>query len=91
MKTLSIFWFPNYKMVQAYVLINTKPGKEKEVLEGIKKMGIKLLDSSLLYGEYDIIIKIDAENIEKLRSIVLDIIRKLDGVERTITLIAAIT
>ncbi|HIP66697.1 MAG TPA: hypothetical protein EYH09_01045 [Candidatus Nanopusillus sp.] len=54
-------------------------------------MGIKLLDSSLLYGEYDIIIKIDAENIEKLRSIVLDIIRKLDGVERTITLIAAIT
>jgi len=77
-------------MVQAYVLINTKPGKEKEVLEGIKKMDIKLLDSSLLYGEYDIIIKIDAEDIEKLRSIILDIIRKLDGVERTVTLIAAI-
>jgi len=76
-------------MVQAYILINTKPGKEKEVLEGIKKIGIKLLDYSLLYGEYDIIIKIDVENIEKLRSIILDKIRKLEGVDRTITLISA--
>jgi len=77
-------------MVQAYILINTKPGKEKEVLDEIKKIGIKLLDSSLLYGEYDIIIKVEVDNIEKLRSIVIDRIRQLDGVERTITLISAL-
>ena len=77
-------------MVIAYVLINTKPGKEREVLEKIKQMDIKLLDSALLYGEYDIIIKVEVDTIDKLRSIVLDKIRQLEGVERTVTLISAI-
>jgi len=77
-------------MIQAYILINTKPGKEEEILEKIGKInGLKVVDASLVYGEYDIVLKVEADNLEQLRNAVVSNIRKIEGVERTITLISA--
>ena len=78
-------------MIQAYILINARPGKEEEVLEKIKEIeGLKVIDYSLVYGEYDIVVKVEVENLEKLRNIIISNIRKIEGVEKTITLISAL-
>jgi len=76
-------------MVTAYILINTKPGKESEILDRIKQLCRGILESSVVYGEYDIVLKVSVENIEDLRNLVIDNLRKIEGIERTTTLISA--
>ena len=76
-------------MVLAHILINTKPGKEEEVFREIKGSDIDVKEMDLVYGEYDIVLKVKVDNIEDLRKVVVDKIRKMDGVERTTTLISA--
>ncbi|BFI73083.1 AsnC family transcriptional regulator [Nanoarchaeota archaeon] len=78
-------------MITAYILVNVKPGKENILLENVKKeeKNVKVLEGKFVYGEYDVIIKVEAETLEDIRKFVLDRIRSLDFVEKTITLIAA--
>jgi len=73
--------------VVAYVLLSVKTGYEYDVLEKIDEME-DVADASIIFGEYDIIVKIEVDNIGKLDSIVMKI-RKIPGVERTSTLITA--
>lgn len=75
-------------MIRAYVLINVKPGKEREVIE-ILKNSKNIEDVSVVYGEYDVIAKVKAETLEELRKFVVEVIRTKDYVERTVTLIQA--
>jgi len=77
-------------MIEAYILINVKPGKEKDLVDYVKKeIGNNLISSDIVYGEYDVIIKVKVESFNELRNVVVEKIRKLDYVERTITLIIA--
>lgn len=77
-------------MIEAYVLINVKPGKEKDLIDYIKReIGNSLISADVVYGEYDVIIKVRVESFNELRNVVVEKIRKLDYVERTITLIIA--
>ena len=74
-----------------YILLNVKPGKEEEVLKKLQSLEeIKkyMKEVSIVYGEYDIILKLELDNINVLRNLVLDYIRKIEGVERTTTLIS---
>jgi len=73
--------------VVAYVLLSVKTGYEYDVLEKIDEME-DVADASIIFGEYDIIVRIEVDNIGKLDSIVMKI-RKIPGVERTSTLITA--
>ena len=77
-------------MITAYILVNVKPGKENILLENIKKENnnVKVVEGKVVYGEYDVIIKIESETLEDIRKFVLDKIRSLDFVEKTITLIS---
>jgi len=75
-------------MATAYILITTNAGMEQKVAEELALMDfVKSVD--LVYGDYDVIIKIDAENVDNLTAIILDKIRKTEGVDRTSTLIVA--
>jgi len=77
-------------MIEAYILINVKPGKEKDLVDYVKReIGNNLISSDIVYGEYDVIIKVRVESFNELRNVVVEKIRKLDYVERTITLIIA--
>jgi DNA-binding Lrp family transcriptional regulator len=40
-----------------------------------------------IYGEYDLIAKVEIENLEKLDEFVFNMVRKIDVIVRTITLI----
>lgn len=44
---------------------------------------------NILYGEYDLIIKIELDGISELSDFILDKIRAISAIERTTTLIVA--
>ncbi|MEM3550047.1 MAG: Lrp/AsnC ligand binding domain-containing protein [Candidatus Bathyarchaeia archaeon] len=73
-------------MPKAFVLINTEIGSEADVLKDLKKIeGIE--EAYSVYGVYDIIAKIGAETMDKLKEIVTWRIRRLDRVRSTLTMI----
>ena len=73
-------------MPKAFVLINVESGAEDEVLNELK--AIENVDESYFsYGVYDVITKIRADSMEKLKELVTTRIRSLDQVRSTLTLI----
>ena len=73
-------------MPRAYVLINVEYGGEDEVLTSLKKIS-NVEESYFSYGVYDVIAKVKAESMEKLKEMVTTKIRSLNQVRSTLTLI----
>jgi DNA-binding Lrp family transcriptional regulator len=74
------------EMPRAFVLINVESGSEDEVLNELKTLeGVE--ESYFSYGVYDIITKIRAETMDKLKDMVSRRIRTLSKVRSTLTLI----
>ncbi len=69
----------------AFVLVSTVPGKEQEVYNKISKINY-VVEIHPLFGEYDLIVKIDAQDFSELGKVVIEQIRKIDGVIDTKTL-----
>ena len=70
----------------AYVLIRTSPGHERDVyykLRSLKGINGGVSEVHPVVGEYNLIVKIKAENYEKLGYIVVDKINRLEGISRT--------
>ncbi|MGA2680715.1 MAG: Lrp/AsnC ligand binding domain-containing protein [Candidatus Bathyarchaeia archaeon] len=73
-------------MPKAFVLINVESGSEEEVLEQIRKSeGVE--EAYYSYGVYDIVAKIKADTMEKLREAVSQKMRTISKVRSTLTLI----
>jgi len=73
-------------MPRAFVLINVESGSEDEVLKELKT--IEGVDEAYFsYGVYDIIMKINADSMDKLKEMVTRRIRGLSKVRSTLTLI----
>ncbi|HIH14418.1 MAG TPA: Lrp/AsnC family transcriptional regulator [Nanoarchaeota archaeon] len=75
-------------VVGAFVLVTTKSGSEKAVVEALKKLP-EIKEAKILYGEYDLIAKVQADDIQKLNSFLLDKVRAIKEIEKTSTLIVA--
>ena len=73
--------------IVAYLLLVVKMGKEHDVAEKIKRIE-DVVEALIVYGQWDILIRIETEDLGKLDYIVTQI-RKIDGVEQTTTLIAS--
>lgn len=72
-------------MVEAYVMVKIEPGTNAKVLEELEgKPGI--IDVKEAYGEYDIIIHIEAESNEELRKKVYGM-RNIKEIRDTTTMI----
>jgi DNA-binding Lrp family transcriptional regulator len=70
----------------AFVLINAEIGSEGEVLADLKKVeGVD--EAYSVYGVYDVIVKVKADSMDKLKDIVTWRIRRLDKVRSTLTMI----
>ena len=70
----------------AFVLINAEIGSEEEVLKKLKK--IEGVDEAYsVYGVYDVIAKVKADSMDKLKDIVTWQIRRLEKVRSTLTMI----
>jgi len=77
-------------MPSAFVMINTEVGAEKEVLERLRKL-TDIKESYAVFGIYDIVAKIEADSMEKLKEIIDWRIRRLDKVRSTLTMIVTET
>ena len=69
-----------------YILIKTKPGKECEVYDELKEVP-EVIDFYQLLDEYDLIAKIKAYDLDKVRLIIVDKIRSIKGIIDTKTLL----
>lgn len=77
-------------MPTAYVLLNSDLGSDQSIIDEVKKIldsdnGIKY-EIQGVYGVYDIVLKISADNSEDLRSIITNKIRKIGKVQSTLTM-----
>ena len=73
-------------MAIAFVLINTETGAEQEVLDELRKIDA-VKESYLVYGVYDIVAKVGADTMDKLKEIVTWNVRNVDKVRSTLTMI----
>ena len=73
-------------MPMAYVLINTEPKHMESVVETLEKLDA-VVEIFPVYGVYDVVAKIQAETLEKLKGIVTWKVRSLDDVRSTITML----
>ena len=75
-------------MPVAFVLINTEMGAENEVIKTLKKIN-DVKEAHVVYGVYDIIVKVEAKSSDELRNVITWSIRKQDKVRSTLTLMTA--
>jgi len=78
-------------MPTTYILLNSDLGSDVEIIQKIKELldkegkGIRY-EVQGVYGVYDIIVKITADNMDLLRNIITNKIRKIDKVYSTLTM-----
>ena len=72
-------------MTTAYVLINCEMGYEAEVIDEIKQLE-DVKEAHGVFGAYDILVKVESDNVENLRDTISWKIRKLNRVRSTLTL-----
>jgi len=73
-------------MVSAYVLIMCNSGTEQKILEELK-LKSTVDNAAIVYGEWDIIIKINSTSIEGINNFVIQTLRPIKDIEKTATLI----
>lgn len=76
-------------MPTAYVLLNSDLGSDESIIDEVKE----ILDSEDVvfevqgvYGVYDIVLKIAADDSEELRRIITNRIRRINKVQSTLTM-----
>jgi len=72
--------------IVAYVLLNVALGKEATLREEISKLNY-VTEAKIVYGEYDIVVRIEAPTLTILDKLV-STIRRMSGVLKTVTLIS---
>ncbi len=74
-------------MVTAFVFITTKVGKEGEVLGNLMKKKM-VREANAVYGDFDIVAKLETDDLDKLNEFIIKDVRETAGVSETNTLIA---
>ena len=73
-------------MTGAYILINCTPGKTGSVVRALRRQGVK--EVRAVTGLNDVVAFIQARNPNQLGKVVVDKIQTVDGVQRTVTMVA---
>mgnify|MGYP003580823262 CR=1 FL=1 len=77
-------------MPTAFILLNSDLGTDQEIIVKIKEiLGVEKdikFEVQGVYGIYDIVVKIEADNPDHLRSIITNKIRKIEKVQSTLTM-----
>ena len=75
-------------MSSGYVLVNVEPGYEKSVCDAAASLDC-VSDTNLLFGDYDLIIKVEGKDIGDIARSVVEQIRAIPGGSNTKTLACA--
>jgi len=76
------------EMTLAFVLLAVRVGSEKAVIKKLLEY-IEVEDAHILFGEYDIILKVNSNDNNSLQSFILEKVRSITDIEQTSTLISA--
>jgi len=73
-----------------YVLLNSDLGSDESIVNEVKQIldaeGKVNYEVQGVYGVYDIVLKMSADNAEELRTIITNKIRKINKVQSTLTM-----
>tara|TARA_B100000214_G_scaffold295276_1_gene225053 strand:+ start:393 stop:626 length:234 start_codon:yes stop_codon:yes gene_type:complete len=75
-------------MAVGYVLLNVTPGVERDVYLRLKEMD-NIADVTVLFGDYDLIVKLIAEDLASIATSVVESIRQIPGILDSKTLAGA--
>ena len=73
-------------MAIGFALLSISPLKEKEVFEALHSIS-EIAEVHPLFGEYDILVKIQCTDIDEIGEVIIKKIRSLNGIVDTKTLI----
>lgn len=73
-------------MEKAFILINSITGLQELVIEKMRSLSF-VKEIHKLYGVYDILLKVEENDHLKLKDVVTNSIRKMEGVGSTLTMI----
>lgn len=74
-------------MTVAYILCVAEVGKEKAVQTKLKEFE-EVKEVYVVYGEYDLVVKIEIPDLKQLDAFITDKIRGIEHIEMTSTMIA---
>ena len=75
-------------MVTSYILLKTSSGHDKKMWDEITKIP-SVVESAWIYGEFDMLLKVEVTSLDHLDEFVFDELRKVSGINSTTTLLAA--
>lgn len=70
----------------AYVMVSIEIGSEKQVVKDLETLP-QIRETYMVYGIYDVIIKVEFADRNELREIIIRKIRGIHGIKSTITLL----
>ncbi len=73
-------------MSTAFLLINANIGSESEVLGALRKIDA-VEEAYIVYGAYDVVVKVKANTVDRLKEIITWRVRRLDKVRSTTTML----
>ena len=74
---------------KAIIMVNTDVGKEQEIINELMKIP-EVKDVYLVYGIHDIVVVAEADDMDKLRDLITNKIRRMDGVKSTLTSVVVV-
>jgi len=78
----------SFMTVKAYVLLKVSSGSEREICKKIVELD-GVMEANIIYGEFDLIAKVTAENLEQLEQFLTERIRTIPSIVLTSTMIVA--
>jgi DNA-binding Lrp family transcriptional regulator len=77
--------------VRGYILVEAGVGKARSVGEeaaSIKMPDVRVLSVDTVTGPYDVIVQLEADDLDKLGRAITDGLQRIEGVQRTTTCLA---
>lgn len=71
-------------MAEAIVMVNVDIGKEDEVFNKLLELP-EVKEIYMVYGVHDLVVILETENMDAMRTLITQKIRKIPGVKSTIT------
>jgi DNA-binding Lrp family transcriptional regulator len=72
-------------VANAFILISTELGSETDVMKELKKID-ETKEAHKVYGVYDIIARIEADNMENLKDVISLKVRRISMIRSTLTM-----
>ncbi len=77
--------------VHGYVLIEAEVGRARAISESISKLSnpdARIVAVDTVTGPFDVIVQLEADDLDRLGRCITDVLQHVDGVERTTTCLA---